>query len=194
MGTSRLRVQFVAVAAVALCVAVASPGVALARRPSSTVPDVTVLFKRAVRIVRATNRPRFARAVVLEADGVTRGGRPTRSASGIVRWRFIFDNQPSHSRFRSATIFYGPPPRRFGRIRGYRSPFLEDRVIPKAPRMTLRQAVARLQRAGYRRAFFNVTLRDPLGPGVRHALYIFGFGSGRYVGVDTVTRRVAPLS
>ena len=168
--------------------------VAAAPGRAASPPDVTALFGRALKLIRATKPPTYARAVVYEVDEVTRARRGTKSASGIVKWRFVFDNYPSRSRFASATVSYGPPPKKFGKVTGYRAPFLEDRVISKAPRMTLRQAVTRLQRAGYRKAFFNVTLRNPLGPRTTKPLYIFGFANGSYVAVNTVTKKVAPIS
>lgn len=161
-------------------------------RPA-TSPDVTVLFGRAVNLVRATKRPSFARAVALEADGITAGGRPTTSAAGIVKWRFVFDNQSSHSRFRSAMINYGPAPKQFGAVVGNVAPFLEDIQLARPPRMTLSQAVRRLRGAGYQKSFSTVTLRNPLGPERLHPLYIFGIGH-MFVGVDTVTQKVARIS
>jgi hypothetical protein len=178
-------------AAVVLAIA---PGFVLAaatRQPA--IPDVTKLFGRAVQIVRGTSRPKYARAVVLEADGYTRGGKKVTSATGVVKWRFVFDNQSSGSRFASATIFYGPPPAKFGRVRGNRSPFVEDVRIPRAPKMTLAEAVARLKQGGFTRGFSNVTLRNPLGPKRLHPLYIFGIGGGEFVAVDTVTKKVGPF-
>jgi len=59
--------------------------------------------------------------------------------------------------------------------------------------MTLFQAVALLNKAGYRRGFFNVTLRNPLGPKRSNPLYIFATVQGRFVGVDTGTRKVKSL-
>jgi hypothetical protein len=123
-------------------------GSAAAPSRTATIPDVTVLFGRAVQIIRATSRPTFARAVVYEADGSTRGGRVVNSATAIVRWRFVFDNTASRSRFASATLFYGPPPARFGKVTGVVPPFLQDLDIPRAPKMTLGQAVTLLQKAG----------------------------------------------
>ncbi len=155
--------------------------------------DVTSLFRRAVKIVRGTQPPTYARAVVLEADGTTRGRGLTKAASGIVRWRFVFDNQASTSRYRSATLFYGPSPKGFGRPQGQVSPFLEDRDIVTAPDMTLARAVSRLQQAGYRKPFGTVTLRNPLGPTASNPLYILGFAPGSYVGVNTVTGKVLRL-
>jgi hypothetical protein len=167
-------------------------GVAEAK-PQSTIPDVTKLFGRAVQIVHATSRPSYARAIVLEADGYTRGGKKVTTAAGIVKWRFVFDNQLSTSRFRSATIYYGAPPAKFGKVRGYRSPFVEDVRIPKAPKMSLAEAVARLKAAGFTKGFFNVTLRNPLGPKRLNPLYIFTVSAGEYVAVDTVTKKVRPF-
>jgi hypothetical protein len=159
-----------------------------------TIPDVKVLFQRAVKIVRATDPPTFSNAVMLEAEGTT-CGVPTTSASGIDRWRFVFDNQPSGPQFpRSAFISYGPPPAGFGPVIGNPSSFDEDLQIPKAPAMTLKQAVKRLQDAGFTNPFLNVTLRRPLAQITFNPLYIFGFGTGQFVAVDTVTKQVFPLS
>ncbi|HEY2161685.1 MAG TPA: hypothetical protein VGH24_10290 [Solirubrobacteraceae bacterium] len=170
---------------------------------ASTVPDVTVLFGRAVTKIRSTTRPTYARAVVLEADGITAGGRctpfgcsggrGTTSASGFVSWRFVFNNA-SWTRFKSATLTYGPPPKAFGPVRGFKESFAGDVNIPRAPRMTLSQAVALLRSAGHRAKFFNVTLRNPLGPKRLNPQYIFGFDHNEYFAVDTVTKKVRPFS
>jgi hypothetical protein len=162
---------------------------AAAARP---IPDVTVLFKRALQLVHRTDRPEFTRAVMYEADGLTRGGRPTTSAQGIVQWRFVLRN--SGRRFASVTLSFGPPPMGFGKVVGHRAPFLEDVVIRRAPKLTLGQAVALLRGAGYRKPFFNVTLRNPLGPKRLNPRYIFGFAGSRFVAVDTLTRRVSRTS
>jgi hypothetical protein len=181
-----------------------APSLGAQTRARTAVPDVTVLFGRAVKTIRNTNRPTFARAVVLEADGITKGGRCTplgcsggrgaTSAAGFVSWRFVFDNGPSRSRFQSATITYGPPPKAFGAVRGFKPAFEEDIVIPRSPKLTLAQAVALVRRAGHRAPFFNVALRNPLGPNPHsHPLYIFGFAGNHYFAVDTVTKRVRPF-
>jgi hypothetical protein len=188
-----LLAALLAAAALGTAVTRALAATATSARHAVT-PDVTVLFRRAVQIIHATSRPRFARAVVFEADGTTAGGRLVTSASGIVKWRFVFDNTASQSRFASATLFYGPPPVRFGRVKGIRSPFLEDVDIPRAPKMTLGQAVTLLRKAGFRQGFFTVTLRNPLGPKRRHPNYIFGMAGGTFIGVDTVTKRVSRFS
>jgi hypothetical protein len=197
------RVKAVAVAAVAGMVtaggAAASAGVAGASSPTPRAPaarpapppDVTVLFGRALRKVRATHRPLFSRARVFEADGSTADRRPTSSASGINRWRFVFDNTASHSKYLSATLTY-----RAGRLRtvvGIKQPFLEDVAISKAPTMTLATAVKRLRGAGYKRSFRFVTLRRPLGPRTVNTLYLFGLSNGTDVAVDTVTGRVSKV-
>jgi hypothetical protein len=59
--------------------------------------------------------------------------------------------------------------------------------------MTLARAVGLLRRAGHRRPFFNVTLRNPLGPKRLNPLYIFGFPGRSFIAVDTVTGRVRPI-
>jgi hypothetical protein len=169
---------------------------------ASAAPDITVLFGRAVKTIRNTRRPLYARALVYEADGITRGGRCTpmgcsggrgaTTAAGIVSWRFVFDNYPSHSRFKSATLTYGPAPRGFGPVRGFVPAFAEDVVIPRAPKLALNQAIGLIRRAGHRGPFFNVTLRNPLGPRKSNPLYIFGFAGHEYVAVNTVTKRVFP--
>jgi hypothetical protein len=185
---------------VAMTVAAAPVAAAPARSGSARViPDVTTLFTRAVAIVRGTQRPTYRRAVVLEADGMTRGGvcspagcsggRGVTSAAGVVGWRFVFDNQASRRRILSATLFYGPSPKRFGRVTGYRQPFLDDVPIGAAPHMTLPRALSIVRRVGHRGKFFNVTLRSPLGPKRLHPFYIFGFAGG-FIGVDTVTGKV----
>jgi hypothetical protein len=189
----------------AVILGIAGQSVAAGGAPSahaSATPDITVLFGRAVKTVRNTKRPTYAKALVYEADGITRGGRctplgcsggiGTRTASGVVAWRFVFDNYPSHSRFASATITYGPPPRGFGPVRGFVPAFAEDVVIPRAPKLTLTQAIRLLRGAGHRDAFFNVTLRNPLGPRKSNPLYIFGFAGHEYFAVNTVTKRVFP--
>lgn len=205
----RKHLMAAAMAGGAVILGIAGPSLAadVGGAPSahaSAIPDITVLFGRAVKTVQNTRPPTFARAVVLEADGITRGGvctpmgcsggRGTTTASGVVSWRFVFNNQPSRSRFRSATITYGPPPRGFGAVKGFVSPFVEDVVIPRAPRLTLTQAVALLRRAGHRDPFFNVTLRNPLGPRKSNPLYIFGFAGNEYIAVNTVTKQVRPFA
>jgi hypothetical protein len=163
---------------------------------------VTLLFGRAVKTVQNTRRPTFAHAVVLEADGMTRGGRctlaggcgggrGTTSAAGFVSWRFVFAN--FGSRFKTATLTYGPPPKAFGPVRGFVGSFEEDVNIPRAPRMTVAQAITLLRRAGHKAPFFNVTLRNPLGPNRSNPLYIFGFAGNSFFAVDTLTKRVRPF-
>ena len=159
---------------------------------SAALPDVTKLIGPATTRVRATDKPQFKRDVLYEADGATRGGKPVSSAAGIVSWRFVFDGTPG-SKFASATLNYGPAPKRFGKVVGVKQPFLEDVPIPRAPTMTLAQALTRVRRAGYRQGFSGVTLRNPLGPKKSNPLYIFSI-SAKFVAVDTVTGRVSVLS
>ena len=137
--------------------------------------------------------PAFRHGVVLEAEGFTRGGRVTTSARGIVRWTFRFGGFSSASQFMSAAITYRAASG-FGHLVRSRLPVLEDVEIRKTPRLTLRRAVKLLRAAGHRGGFGNVTLRNPLGPKRGNPLYIFGFAGGSFVAVDTVTKKVAPIS
>jgi hypothetical protein len=168
---------------------------AAAERPASA-PSVKRLFRGAVQRVRAN--PKFARAVMLEVDGKTRNDQGVRGAGGIVKFRFVFDNQDTRrSPFASAFVHYGPPPKGYAAVHGVKSPFLEDRRIPHPPKMTLKRAVKLLRAAGYRDKFSNVTLRKPLTQRLHtHPLYIFGFGRGMqsYIAVDTKTGAVGPIS
>ena len=174
---------------------VVAASLAAAPTAAAAPPDVTTLFTRAVQIVHSTNPPTFSRAVMLEADGTTRGGRRVSSASGIVSWQFFLDNQSTPSSpFASVSLRYGPAPARFGKVKGNRSPFLEDVRINKAPKMTLTQAVALMRRAGIRDGFFNVTLRNPLGPRATNPQYIFGVGTRGFVSVNTVTKKVVRIA
>lgn len=154
------------------------------------LPDVTTLIGPATTRVRATDKPQLKRDVLLEADGSTRGGKPVSSAAGVISWRFVFQGTPG-SKFASATLSYGPAPKKFGKVIGVKQPFLEDVPIPRAPTMTLAQAVTRLRKAGYRQGFNGVTLRNPLGPTRSNPLYIFGVS---FVAVNTVTGKVTVLS
>src|ERR1700753_1191593 len=163
----------------------AAPGAA------KPLPDVTALIGPATKRVRAANQRQFARDVLYEADGITRGGKPVSSVAGVVSWRFVFDGTPGSS-FASAYVTYGPAPKRFGKVIGVKQPFLEDVPIPKAPTMTLAQALVRVRRAGYRRGFTAVTLRSPLGPTKSNPLYIFAFAA-KFIAVDTVTGKVSVL-
>jgi hypothetical protein len=187
-----ITVALVLAMALSLSLGLAGAGAAT-KRATSQIPDVTVLFSRALAWVRGADKPSFRRAIVYEADGATRRGRLTKSASGIVSWRFVFDNYGSKSRSLSATVSYGPAPKRFGRVAGSTQPFLEDVNINRAPRMTLAKAVTRLQKTGHRQGFYGVVLRDPLGPTSSNPLYIFTFAHS-YIAVDTVTGKVTTLT
>jgi hypothetical protein len=160
-------------------------------RAAAPLPDVTTLIGAATALVRGTDKPQFRRDVLYEADGATRGGKPVSSAAGIVSWRFVF-NGTSGSKYASAFVTYGPAPKRFGKVVGVKQPFLEDVPIPKTPAMTLAQALTRVRRAGHRKGFSGVTLRDPLGATRSNPLYIFAI-SPTFIAVDTVTGKVSVL-
>lgn len=160
-------------------------------RAATPLPDVTKLIGPATTRVRATDKPQFKRDVLYEAEGATRGGKPVSSATGIVSWKFVFDGTPG-SKYASAFLTYGPAPKKFGKVVGVRSPFLEDVPIPRAPTMTVAQALARVRKAGYRKGFSGVTLRNPLGPKKSNPLYIFTIAP-KFIAVDTVTGKVSAL-
>lgn len=172
-----------------LAATAASAGASSAR---ATKLDVTVLFDRAVAKVRA--KPDFAKAVMLEAEGRPAGDRAVESAKKIVDWEFVLDNQDTRgSPFASVSLSYKRSSG-FGSVQGHKSPFLDDLLIKKAPRMTLKDAVSLLEDAGYRDGFFNVTLRNPLGPDSSSPLYIFEVAGHSFVSVNTKTEAVAGLS
>ncbi len=189
----RVRLPRLVLALVGFVFALALLPAAGAAASGKTIPDVKILFNRAVKIVRAD--PCCSQAVMLEADGITSGPLPTRSASGIDEWRFVFDNGPSNNpAVLSAFVNYGPPPDEFGPVSTSENPFLQDRQIPKAPAMTLKRAVKLLEDV-VGLPFFNVTLRNPLSPTITYnPLYIFQIVTGQFVAVDTVTGRVFPFS
>jgi hypothetical protein len=186
----------IAVACLSLAVAFALTGLPAQAAPSGGVDrgsgrDLTTLFDKALERVEAKSE--YADAEMLEVDGTPRGKGVVESASDIVNWRFVLDNQKTEgTSFASVTISYKASAG-FGKVKGHPEPFLEDRRIRKAPKMTLKKAVSLLEDAGYRDGFANVTLRRPLGPKVTPPLYIFGVADGGFVAVDTKSGKVDPL-
>jgi hypothetical protein len=158
---------------------------------AASAPDVTVLARRAGKLVRA--EPSFRKAVLLEADGAPATyGDTVKTADGIVKWRFVFNNQESGDKYKSATVFAVRG--KFGKVQGHPDPFLEDQEITRIPAMTLPQAIGRLHKAHYTHGFSAVTLREPIYPGVTHPEYIFTMAGGKYVAVDTQTGKVKRVS
>jgi hypothetical protein len=156
---------------------------------TTAAPGITVLIRQATQRVRAQHPT----ARLLAAEGSTRRGRPTTSATGVVAWKFVYGISASNSPIASATITYGPAPKRFGAVLGSTQPIVEDTVIRTAPKMSLRQAVDDLRRTKYRDAFTAVTLRSPLGPRQSPPLYIFTTTHHGFVAVNTKTARVSVL-
>jgi hypothetical protein len=189
--------MFKTVSSIALAVAVV-PAVALGSGQglshSLKNPDVTVLIGQATKLVRA--KPGFSKAVLLEADGTPSKSGKVNTASANTKWRYVFKNQGTPKfTFRSAFINYSNG--RFGKLVPKKSPFVEDKNIAKVPKMTLATAVSKLKAAGYKAGFYGVTLRYPLGPGFKEALYIFTMGSQApdpYVDVGTKSGKVKPIS
>ena len=165
---------------------VVTPGLA----GSSSAPYPNALIGQATTMVRGTAG--FSKAVLLEADGTPKSGKVT-TATGIVNWRFVYNNQSTpKSKFRSAFIPYKNG--KFGAVVGKKAPFVEDRNLAPVPKMTLATAIAKLRAAGHKKPFGAVTLRYPLGPGFEEPLYIFDFGSSEYWSVGTKTGKVKPIS
>jgi hypothetical protein len=156
-------------------------------------PYPQLLIREATAKVRS--KAPYKKAVLLEADGAPKAGTRVKTADGIIRWRFVYDNQPSGTKFR--TVFLSALGTRLGQPVGNRGIFEEDRRIATLPAMTLSQAIAKLRAKGHRQAFGAVTLRFPLGPGFNETLYIFTFGSGNnvnYWSVGTKTGKVKRIS
>lgn len=152
--------------------------------------DVTVLFDKALDKVRAHDE--FADAVMLEADGTPKGNDAVDGAAQITNWLFVLDNQGTQgSDFASVTIKWKRD-KGFGKPKGNPSPFLEDVVMKKPPKMTLSEAVSLLGDSGTNE-FRNVTLRRPLGPESTPPLYIFGVENGQFIAVNTKTGDVEPI-
>ena len=151
------------------------------------------LIQKATKVVRA--KAVFKKAILLEADGTPKPGTKVKTAAGITKWRFVYDNQETGTQFK--TVFISATNGRLGQPVGNRSIFEEDRRITTLPKMTLAAAITKLRAAGHTQAFGNVTLRFPLGPGFKETLYIFGFGSGsnvNYWSVGTKTGKVRSIS
>ena len=166
-------------------VVVATALVALA----TAAPDVTVLAGRAVALLHSQTQ--FRKAVLLEAEGTPATSRSVATARGIVKWRFVFDNQETGGPYKSATVLAVRG--HLGIVRGNTAPFLDDQIIHVIPKMTLTVAIEYFDYAGYSR-FYAVTLRKPLYPGVQHPEYIFTIAGGKYVAVDATTGQVSPVS
>ena len=183
---TKAAVTLAIVLSLSVC-ALAPSAVGRAQPRAADSGDITKLFPRAVARVRSNNQ--FSRAIVLEAYGQPAGKLPVKSADEIVRWQFVFANAGSRSQYASVTINYS---RASGLARpvGHRLPYLEDNEIRQAPRMTLAGAIRRLNDAGFDDGFYNVVLRDPVGPNETPPFYIFTLTGNRYAAVNTVTGKV----
>ncbi len=147
-------------ACVAIALAIAPLGGATTA-PEPRAADVTKLFPKAVKKVRAARHGAFKEAVMLEADGLPDGAAPVSEASGITNWRFILDNQKTKgSKFFSVYVDYTAEDG-FGKVKGVKEPFVEDWRIKEAPPMTLAEAVSLTAR---RRLHRPVRKRHPAAP------------------------------
>ncbi len=183
-----------AVLATATAAAVPAGASAPAARGVAASPDVTKLFPKAVKRVRAAKNGKLAKAVMLEADGLPARADPVEDASGITNWRFVLDNQKTEgSKFFSAYVDWEAG-EGFSKVKGVKEPFVEDWRIKDPPGMTLEQAVTHLRGAGYADPFANVVLRRPIiEAGKTPPLYIFGFEGNTYVAVNTKSGAVEPF-
>jgi hypothetical protein len=163
--------------------------VGLVAPAQTSAKDVTKLFDSALAKVRAN--PDFADSVMLEADGTSARNKPVDGVAQVTNWRFVLQNSTQGSDFASVTIDWTRG-EGFAKPKGYEQPFLEDVVIRRAPKMTLREAIKRLNDSGTH-DFRNVTLRRPLGPERTPPLYIFGVNNGKFIAVDTKTGDVEPI-
>jgi hypothetical protein len=158
----------------------------------ASLPDVKQLYRIATGKVRSAYRGRLAKAVLYEADGSTANGRAVSAASGITRWRFVFDNTTKGSPYPSATVNYGS--RGFGRVVAHTFPYLEDIEIAHVPKLSLSAALARLRAGGYHQSFTSVVLRDPVAPPFVGARYFFGLsahsGATKYVAVSATSGKI----
>ncbi len=147
--------------------------------------DVTTLIRLAT--VKVTHTKGYAKAVLLRATGTTLSGNATASAAAIVKWSFVFDNTATPgAAFRGATVSCTSSV--LGAVKGGFGPGFGAADIKLLPVLTLTQAVALMQKAGFTDPFDSVELFYVLGPH-NDPIYEFNFGDTSVV-VDTHTRVV----
>lgn len=73
------------------------------------------------------------------------------------------------------------------------SPWCEDVVIHMPIRLSLEDANDLLAEAGYNPDWYQVVLRNPLGPTNSNPEYIYSYHTGANIAVDTFTKEVTPL-
>src|SRR6266536_6105027 len=111
LGGSRMKSsRNVAACLLTACLALGALALPASADYGGALPTFKNLFKQAVQKVRAN--PKLKRAVMLEADGLTKNHRCVKHARGILRVRFVFDNHSTpNSPFASADVSYWPPPK-----------------------------------------------------------------------------------
>lgn len=135
----------------------------------------------AVRIVKE----QYPEANLYEADGIATGG-PTTDPAQIDQLTVVFQYINSSTVIIKETGYgeFGPP-------EYIDSPVGDDIVIDWPIEMDLPKATELKVNAGYKDPFSNVTLRNPLMPGVTHPYFTFGVNQFQpYINVDTVTGKV----
>ena len=78
-------------------------------------------------------------------------------------------------------------------VESFDSPWCEDVVIHMPVKLTLEEANDLLSEAGYKADWYQVVLRNPLGPTNSNPEYIYSYHDGANIAVDTFTKEVTPL-
>lgn len=149
-------------------------------------------FQELIDNVVAQVHQQYPAAVLMEIDGRSPNG-PVSTIYGITEWRFDFNDQsvPGHYKVIYATVHLPSPT---ATITSEEGVFVGSLQITKPVAMGPTTAWAKLRGAGYVKPFEFVTYRQPIaGSFAPNPLYIFSQPDG-YVGVDTVTGVVAPIS
>lgn len=135
----------------------------------------------AVRIVTE----KYPEAKLYEVDGESSTGLTT-DPLNIDKLRVVFQNSNNTTIIIKSTGWG-----EFGEPILIDEPWLGDIVIDWPIDMELVEANKLKEAAGYRGAYADVVLRNPLGPKVTNPFYIFGSNPDEpYIFVDTITKEV----
>ena len=160
---------------------------ALAAIPAAT-PGVTILAHRATQLLHS--QPVYSKAVLLEGQGSpAKPGHPVKTADKIIKWHFVFDNRKSGNRYKSVSI--NAVHSLLGKPKGSTTPFFQDQPLNPIPKMTFTRAVHLLNKEGWTKGFYAVTL---LKPDSKDVEYIFAMAGGKIVAVDAETGKVSKIS
>lgn len=112
-------------------------------------------------------------------------------------WRFVFNVPPNASHNINTTAIVLNIGGQFSPVQHIDQPWLEDRVIPLPVLLSLNEAEALAQMAGFTGEIAAITLRWPLYPGVNEPEYIFAIPSQSirvFVGVYSHKVTSSPLT